>query len=64
MLAALALGVVGWLWPDGERPPGVVALPGYALVANIAAMHAAIRVARGELNPVWEPTRREPAPAG
>jgi glycosyltransferase involved in cell wall biosynthesis len=54
-------GVVGWLWPEGRRPPRLVSLPAFFLVTNLAALHAWINLCRGQLNPIWEPTRRQPA---
>jgi len=55
-------GVLGWLWPEGRRPPRVLSLPAFVVVSNVAALHAWINLWRGELNPIWEPTRRRPAP--
>jgi hypothetical protein len=58
-LAAIALAIVGWLWPEGRPIPRLLAVPTYAVVGNLAAMHAAIRALRRERQPSWEPTRRE-----
>src|SRR5581483_2110910 len=41
--------------------PAVVQLVAFALAGNLAALHAGLKAVRGELAPVWEPTRREPA---
>jgi cellulose synthase/poly-beta-1,6-N-acetylglucosamine synthase-like glycosyltransferase len=57
------LGVFGWLWPEGREPPRLLSLPGFVLVTTVAALHAWINLCRGELNPIWEPTRRQPAPS-
>lgn len=58
LLAALA--VVGWLWPREREMPRLIALPTFAVMGNVAAMQAAVRALAGELDPIWEPTRREP----
>jgi len=55
------LGILGWLWPEGRRLPRLLTLSTYVLATNVAALHAWISVGRGELSPIWEPTRREPA---
>jgi len=65
--ATLALGVgmalvtaIAWLWPEGRPLPRLIALPAYALIGNIAALHAWIRALAGGSHgtAVWEPTRR------
>jgi hypothetical protein len=38
--------------------PRLLAVPAFAVAGNVAAVHAAFKALRGELNPVWEPTRR------
>ena len=53
-----ALGVIGLAWPQGRSIPRICALPAFALVGNLAVLHAWTRVMRRELNPTWEPTRR------
>jgi len=58
-----ALAGIGWLWPEGERTPRLLALPAYVVAGNVAVLHAWLRVLAGRLAPVWEPTRREAAPA-
>ncbi|HYK81712.1 MAG TPA: glycosyltransferase [Gemmatimonadales bacterium] len=63
-LGALALGAtaaaLAWWWPEGVRLPRLFAVPGYLVMGNVAALHASVRVARGQGTPLWEPTRREP----
>jgi cellulose synthase/poly-beta-1,6-N-acetylglucosamine synthase-like glycosyltransferase len=54
-------GVTGWFWPADRRLPRLLSIPTYALVGNVAALQAWIGALRGDLNPIWEPTRR-PAP--
>ena len=53
---ALALG--GWLWPEDRRAPRLLSLPAYVVSGIVAALDSWRRALRGELNPVWEPTRR------
>lgn len=53
------LALVGWLWPEGRRMPKLVALPAYVAAGNLAVLHSWINALRGDLNPTWEPTRRE-----
>jgi cellulose synthase/poly-beta-1,6-N-acetylglucosamine synthase-like glycosyltransferase len=62
-LAVLA-GAAGWWWPAERRLPRVLSIPTYALAGNIAAIHAWISALRGDLNPIWEPTRRPAAMPG
>jgi len=57
----LGLGVAGWLWPEHRDPPKLLSLAAYGVVGMVAAFHAWMNGLRGELNPVWEPTRREAA---
>ena len=57
--AAGALALAGWHWPEGRRAPRVLSIPAYFAAANIAVIEAWLRALRGELNPIWEPTRRE-----
>ncbi len=58
------LGVAGWLWPEQREPPKVLSLAAYFVAGVVATLHAWVNALRGELNPVWEPTRREVARAG
>lgn len=57
--AGLLLGVIGWMWPQDRPVPRLFSLPAFGLVANVAALEAGFRALRGELDPVWEPTRRD-----
>ena len=52
-----------WLEPRGRPLPRAVSVPAFLLLGNVAAMSALVKALRGELNPIWEPTRR-PAPGG
>ena len=58
---AVLAGVAGWLWPAERRLPRLLSIPTYALAGNVAALQAWVGAMRGDLNPIWEPTRR-PAP--
>lgn len=59
--AGVAAGILGWFWPAEKRLPRPLSIPTYALAGNVAALQAWIGALRGDLNPIWEPTRR-PAP--
>ena len=52
------LAVCGWLWPEGRHAPRIVSVPAYVVSGIVAALDAWRRALSGELNPVWEPTRR------
>ena len=54
----LLLAGVGWYWPERGTVPRFVSMPAYVVSGIIAAVDAWLRALRGELNPVWEPTRR------
>ena len=62
-LAALGglCGLVGWMWPAGRRMPRILATTAFLVAGNVAAIHAWIKVFRGDTNPTWEPTRRAAA---
>ena len=60
---AMALGVVGMQWPEGRKAPAPIAVCGFALAVNAAALRAWGTALRGERNPIWEPTRRPGVPA-
>lgn len=59
----MGLGVVGMRWPDGRKAPAPIAVSGFILAVNAAALRAWGKALRGERNPIWEPTRRPEAPA-
>ncbi len=58
LLAGAGLGLLGWKWPFGGRPPRVLALAGFALASCVAGFIAWTKLFRNERNPIWEPTRR------
>ena len=55
------LALIGWNWPQGRALPRIFAVPAFLVAGNIAVMRATVSALRGELNAVWEPTRREAA---
>ena len=57
-LLALAAGAVGYYWPAGSNAPRLLTTAAFAVSAQVAGVKAWIGALRGELNPVWEPTRR------
>lgn len=66
--AAAGLGVAvvmigaawaGWRWPADRHMPRAVAVPAYFGSGTVAALVAWRGALRGELNPIWEPTRRD-----
>lgn len=58
-LLVLVLAGIGWTWPPDRPLPRLVSVPAYAVAGSVAAMHASLKALRGELNPIWEPTRRK-----
>jgi len=69
-LAAVALGLVALVsllgrialrWPADRQVPLPLAICGYVLAVNLAALLAWGKALRGEQNPIWEPTRRPDA---
>ncbi|HTY06461.1 MAG TPA: glycosyltransferase family 2 protein [Gemmatimonadales bacterium] len=50
-------GAIGWWWP-GDKPPRVLATAAYLVSGNVAALQSWVSALRGDLNPIWEPTRR------
>jgi hypothetical protein len=58
-LGGVLLGALGWLLGDDRPLPRVIQMAGFALVGNLAAMHAGVRALLGARDPLWEPTRRE-----
>lgn len=55
----LFLGWVGWAWPQDRNTPRIFALPAFAIVGNLAVLHAWMNVLRRVSTPTWEPTRRD-----
>jgi hypothetical protein len=63
LMAAAGLAAAGAAWPGRAGAPRVLALPAYAAMGNLAALHATVRALRGGRDALWEPTRRESVPA-
>ena len=53
------LGLIGWNWSEGRAIPRVFSMPAFLIAGNVAVLHATIKALTGELNAVWEPTRRD-----
>ena len=56
----VAAGLLAWWWPSGARMPRVIGLPAYVILGLVAGLHSWTKALRGDLDPIWEPTRREP----
>jgi cellulose synthase/poly-beta-1,6-N-acetylglucosamine synthase-like glycosyltransferase len=61
-LAGIAL--LGALWPATRPIPRPISIITFAVAANLAVVHALVRVAYGHQDHLWEPTRRTASPAG
>ena len=55
-----ALASLGWWWPESRKAPGFISIPTFLASAVIAAINSWVGALRGDLNPIWEPTRRKP----
>jgi cellulose synthase/poly-beta-1,6-N-acetylglucosamine synthase-like glycosyltransferase len=53
--------LVGSRWPEGKPMPALVSLATFGASANIAVLHAIVRLILGHNDHVWEPTRRAEA---
>jgi cellulose synthase/poly-beta-1,6-N-acetylglucosamine synthase-like glycosyltransferase len=62
LLAVLAL--IGWQSPEGRAIPRLFSMPAFLVAGNAAVLHATINALTGELNAVWEPTRRDSSTQG
>ena len=58
VVLGLLIAALAFLWPHHRPVPRPVALLGFVLAAHAAGFMAWTKALRGELNPVWEPTRR------
>ena len=52
-------GVLGWRWARLAETVPLLRAPAYVVAGLTASLHAWIKALQGELNPLWEPTRRE-----
>ena len=53
------VAVAGAAWPESRRMPRPVSVVAFGIAANVAVIHAVLRVLHGRDDKVWEPTRRE-----
>lgn len=58
MVVGSVLGLIALRAPEGSPVPGLLRLSGFVLATHVAGFLAWTRALRGELNPIWEPTRR------
>jgi cellulose synthase/poly-beta-1,6-N-acetylglucosamine synthase-like glycosyltransferase len=64
LVLALFVGSGAWLgakWSTYRPLPRILSLLTFSVAANIAVIHALLRVAAGHEDHLWEPTRRTPA---
>jgi len=61
LAALLLLAGAGWYWPEQRHAPRLISMSAYVVSGTIAALEAWLRALRGELTPMWEPTRRSAA---
>ena len=52
------VAAIGWRLSGTRAVPKLLAIPTFAVLANLAVLHASIRLLRGGGGSVWEPTRR------
>ena len=57
--AACALGAIGWSAASKGRLPRWIAIPTYVCLGLVAGIAAWLKALSGEVNAVWEPTRRD-----
>jgi len=57
--APVVATVAALRWPEGRPAPRPISMLAFAVLGNVAALQATLAALRGELNPVWEPTRRD-----
>lgn len=62
-ILVLLVAVVGAVWPVGRTVPRPISIITFATAANLAVVHAVLRVMFGHEDHLWEPTRRAPTPA-
>ena len=63
VVVILAMVLVGWVGIRQSRTPGsgtgIVSLPAYFLIGNLAVVHGIAQVLSGRHAAIWEPTRRQ-----
>jgi cellulose synthase/poly-beta-1,6-N-acetylglucosamine synthase-like glycosyltransferase len=60
-ILGVGLGLLAMNWPRGSRLPRLLSRLGFVVASFLAGFIAWSKALRGELNPVWEPTRRPAA---
>ena len=64
LLVAGILGCIvalaGFYWPEARPMPRLLSVFSFGVAANVAVVHAILRVAYGHEDHLWEPTRRAP----
>jgi len=58
-IVACTLAAAGWAWSARGPVPRALAVPTLGVLANLAVLHASVRLVRGGDGAVWEPTRRK-----
>ena len=54
----LVLALAGALWPSQKPMPTLLSVAAFGTAANLAVVHATLRILAGRRDPLWEPTRR------
>jgi cellulose synthase/poly-beta-1,6-N-acetylglucosamine synthase-like glycosyltransferase len=57
-----SVAILGALWPEGKRMPRPISVVSFGVAANVAVVHAVMRLLRAREDKIWEPTRRDIAP--
>ncbi|MDB4912935.1 MAG: hypothetical protein JWM95_579 [Gemmatimonadetes bacterium] len=58
VVLVLLLAAIGARWPSSRRLPRFLSLVSFSVAANLAVLHAILRVLLGYDDHLWEPTRR------
>jgi cellulose synthase/poly-beta-1,6-N-acetylglucosamine synthase-like glycosyltransferase len=53
------IAVLGALWPEGAPMPRPISMVAFGVAANVAVVHAVVRLLRQHEDKIWEPTRRD-----
>ena len=59
-LVGVGIALVGAVWPASRPMPRLLSSLTFAAAANLAVVHALLRVMMGHDDHLWEPTRRAP----
>ncbi len=58
-LVIAIVALVGAFWPDSKRMPRPISMVAFAVAANVAVVHALVRLLGAREDKIWEPTRRD-----